>query len=111
MAPARDDVNELNRVLVSFIEDPIMLEGKACKIGRVIMICFADTGKIRNEGANRHQICDKFAASIFPKLVIDVDCNVISLAAKGRCKDNASHAPMESVPFRWLVIRRFISSK
>jgi len=111
LAPARDDMDESDLMVVSFIENPVVFEGEAGEVGRIIMICFADTGEARDQGANRHKVGDEFMACIFPKLFIDVGCNIISLAAEGRCKDDASHASMERAPLRRLAIRRFISSK
>ena len=98
-------------MLVGLIENPVVLEGEAGEIGRVIMICLADAGEARDQCANRHEIGDKFIACIFPKLFVDLVCNVISLAAEGRCKDDASHASMERAPVRRCATRRFISSK
>ena len=75
------------------------------------MICLADAGEARDQGANRHEVGDEFIARIFPKLFVDVGCDLISLAAEGRRKVDASHASMERAPLRRLAIRRFISSK
>ena len=111
VAAARDDMDESDLMVVSFIENPVVFEGKAGEVGRIIMICFADTGEARDQSANCHEVGDEFIACIFTKLFVDVGCNIISLAAEGRCKDNASHASMERAPLRRFAIRRFISSK
>ena len=104
-------MDELHLMVVSFIENPVVFEGEAGEVGRIIMICFADTGEAGDQSADRHEIGDEFIACFFPKLFVDVDCDVISLAAEGRPKDNASHASMERAPLRRWAIRRFISSK
>ena len=54
------------------------------------MICFADTGEVRDQNANRHEVGDEFIACIFVKLFVDVGCDVISLAVEGGCKYVAS---------------------
>jgi hypothetical protein len=66
VAPARDDMNESDLMVVSFTENPVMLEGEAGEVGRIIMICPADTGEARDQGANRHEIGDESIACIFP---------------------------------------------
>ena len=104
-------MDELHLIIVGFIENPVVLEGKSGEAGGVVMICLADAGEARDQGANRHEVGDEFIACIFPKLFIDVDCDVISLAAKGRRKGDGSHASIERAPRRRLAIRRFISSK
>ena len=87
-------MDESDLMVVSFIENPVVFEGEAGEVGRIIMICLADAGKARDQGANRHEVGDEFIARIFTKLFVDVDCDVISLAAEGRCKDDAPHASM-----------------
>jgi hypothetical protein len=111
VAPVWDDMDELHLIMVGFIENPVTLEGEAGEIGRVVVICFADAGEARDQGANRHEIGDEFIACMFPKLFVDVKCDVISLAAEGRCKEDAPHASMERAPSRRWATRRFISSK
>jgi hypothetical protein len=48
IALARDDMDESDFMVVSFVENPVVLEGEAGEVGRKIMICFADTRKARN---------------------------------------------------------------
>ncbi len=102
-------MDKLDVTAVSIIENPVVFKGKADEIGRIIMICFSDTGEARNKSANRHEVGDEFMACIFTKLFVDVSCDVISLAAEGRCKDDAPHASMERAALRRSAIRRFIS--
>ena len=94
------DIDESDLMVVSFIENPVVFEGEAGEVGRIIMICFADTGEARDQSANCHEVGDEFIACIFTKLFVDVDCDVISLAAEGRCKDAAPYASMECAPLR-----------
>lgn len=46
----------INWTLVSFIENPVVLEREASEVGRVVMICLADAGEARDQSANRHKI-------------------------------------------------------
>jgi hypothetical protein len=55
-------MDESDLMVVSFIENPVMLEGETGEVGRIIMICLADAGEARYQGANRHEIGDEFIA-------------------------------------------------
>ena len=103
-------MDESDLLVVSFVENPVVLEGEVGEVGRIIMICFANSRETCNQSANCREIGDEFIACFFPKLFIDVDCDVIGLAAEGRCKDDASHASM-GARLRRVATRRFISSK
>jgi hypothetical protein len=46
-------------------------------------------------------------SSLFPQTVRRCGLQYHSLAAEGRCKDDAFHASMERAPLRRLAIRRF----
>jgi hypothetical protein len=48
VAAAQDDLDESDLMVVSFIENPVVFEGEAGEVGRIIMICFADTGVPRS---------------------------------------------------------------
>jgi hypothetical protein len=51
VAAAPDDMGESDLMVVSFIETPVVFEGEAGEVGRLIMICFADTGEARDQSA------------------------------------------------------------
>jgi len=42
VAAAQDDMDESDLMVVS-LENPVVFEGEAGEVGRIIMICFADT--------------------------------------------------------------------
>ena len=65
-------MDELDFMMISFVEDPIGLEREADELGRIIMICFANAGETRDQSADRHEIGDEFIACVFPKLIVDV---------------------------------------
>src|SRR3984893_10951648 len=56
VTPTRDDMDESNLLVVSFVENPVVLEGKADEVGRIIMICFANSRETCNQSANCHEI-------------------------------------------------------
>ena len=56
VAAARDDMDESDLMMVGFIENPIVFEGEADEVSRIIMVCFANTGEVRDQSADRHEI-------------------------------------------------------
>jgi hypothetical protein len=44
-------MDESDLMVVSFIENPVVFEGEAGEVGRIIMICFANTGEARDQSA------------------------------------------------------------
>jgi hypothetical protein len=72
VAAARDDMEESDLMVVSVIENPVVLKREAGEIGRVVRICLADAGEARDQSANRHEVGDEFIACIFTKLFVDV---------------------------------------